>query len=534
MPLVCAHLQHPKEKYHPLGSARIALLGLARVQVIVVPLGVGKLRLMPKQPGSKRSACGRVGRSRGLKPRPGLEGDATRVPVPAADMGSDSGPQAERNGVPQPCMGQEREEAGASEPSSRQESDRGLRPCAVAQEGNEQEGTEEERDGEGEEGEEEGDDFCPMFQTGSSTSSEDVELMRDGSALALDSLALALDSSALPPEGSAQSLDNVASAQEQAATAPSEALEGSLTQRSRGITFTPANTSRGGGADGFSNREPPHTRSHASDTSTSTCAIPRSPEVPGVFEGLRALRQGAGGNERAQFLQKRWFVLPDRTGDPSAVQQGLQEALGPSMEGERGCDPSGQDCLIPDWLHVPPGTALLYPSRDSRELPSLPRDSRQLATLASERLGAGTGDCDRGLWRGVSAGCEEGVGAERGENNDSREQESDGVGKGSTQQAHEHCEQATAGGSREEKDKARRGSTQIPSHLIVLDGTWPKAKRVYKQNPWLQHLPQYHLPPEAIKPSVYGPIRKEPKVSTFAPSLRGSASQDVQWTFTLG
>ncbi|CAI7838165.1 unnamed protein product [Closterium sp. NIES-54] len=50
-----------------------------------------------------------------------------------------------------------------------------------------------------------------------------------------------------------------------------------------------------------------------------------------------------------------------------------------------------------------------------------------------------------------------------------------------------------------------------PSHLIVLDGTWPKAKRILCQNPWLLQLPHYHLPPHAAAPSRYGFIRKQPK-----------------------
>ncbi|CAI5998802.1 unnamed protein product [Closterium sp. NIES-64] len=60
-------LQHPKEKYHPLGSARIALLGLQRVRVVVVPLGPGRPGLQPKDPCSRRSLLGRSGRGRWRK-----------------------------------------------------------------------------------------------------------------------------------------------------------------------------------------------------------------------------------------------------------------------------------------------------------------------------------------------------------------------------------------------------------------------------------------------------------------------------------
>jgi DTW domain-containing protein YfiP len=46
-------------------------------------------------------------------------------------------------------------------------------------------------------------------------------------------------------------------------------------------------------------------------------------------------------------------------------------------------------------------------------------------------------------------------------------------------------------------------------HLIVLDGTWSKAKRMYIENPWLHDLPHYKL--LVASPSLYGAVRKEPK-----------------------
>ncbi|BBN11748.1 tRNA-uridine aminocarboxypropyltransferase [Marchantia polymorpha subsp. ruderalis] len=49
-----------------------------------------------------------------------------------------------------------------------------------------------------------------------------------------------------------------------------------------------------------------------------------------------------------------------------------------------------------------------------------------------------------------------------------------------------------------------------PSQLIVLDGTWSKAKRIFYENPWLYSLPHYRLPP-CDGGSRYGLIRKEPK-----------------------
>lgn len=47
-----------------------------------------------------------------------------------------------------------------------------------------------------------------------------------------------------------------------------------------------------------------------------------------------------------------------------------------------------------------------------------------------------------------------------------------------------------------------------PSTLIVLDGTWSHAKRLYRENPWLQSLRHVKLRPSA--PSNYR-IRREPK-----------------------
>ncbi|XBH77104.1 hypothetical protein VPH35_103631 [Triticum aestivum] len=45
-------------------------------------------------------------------------------------------------------------------------------------------------------------------------------------------------------------------------------------------------------------------------------------------------------------------------------------------------------------------------------------------------------------------------------------------------------------------------------HLIVLDGTWAKAHRMYHENPWLQLVP--HVKVEADRVSLYGEVRHEP------------------------
>ncbi|RYR45487.1 hypothetical protein HN51_023789 [Arachis hypogaea] len=46
-------------------------------------------------------------------------------------------------------------------------------------------------------------------------------------------------------------------------------------------------------------------------------------------------------------------------------------------------------------------------------------------------------------------------------------------------------------------------------NLIVLDGTWSKAKRVYSENPWLNVLP--HLKLEVNEMSLYSDVRHQPK-----------------------
>lgn len=46
-------------------------------------------------------------------------------------------------------------------------------------------------------------------------------------------------------------------------------------------------------------------------------------------------------------------------------------------------------------------------------------------------------------------------------------------------------------------------------NLIVLDGTWAKAKRIYSENPWLNILP--HVKLEVNKTSLYSDVRHQPK-----------------------
>lgn len=57
-----------------------------------------------------------------------------------------------------------------------------------------------------------------------------------------------------------------------------------------------------------------------------------------------------------------------------------------------------------------------------------------------------------------------------------------------------------------------RGGPTAPSALegiVVLDGTWSKAKTLWWRNPWLSKLNRLTLKPK--QPSIYGHLRAEPK-----------------------
>jgi DTW domain-containing protein YfiP len=57
-----------------------------------------------------------------------------------------------------------------------------------------------------------------------------------------------------------------------------------------------------------------------------------------------------------------------------------------------------------------------------------------------------------------------------------------------------------------------RGGVTPPSELegiIVLDGTWSKAKTLWWRNPWLNKLKRMTLKPQ--QPSIYGRLRAEPR-----------------------
>ena len=58
----------------------------------------------------------------------------------------------------------------------------------------------------------------------------------------------------------------------------------------------------------------------------------------------------------------------------------------------------------------------------------------------------------------------------------------------------------------------RRGVTLPPSDMkgiVVLDGTWSKAKTLWWRNPWLCKLNRMTLKPKS--PSIYGKLRAEPQ-----------------------
>lgn len=59
---------------------------------------------------------------------------------------------------------------------------------------------------------------------------------------------------------------------------------------------------------------------------------------------------------------------------------------------------------------------------------------------------------------------------------------------------------------------ARSGARVDPGELdgiVVLDGTWSKAKTLWWRNPWLTKLKRLTLKPE--RPSIYGRLRAEPR-----------------------
>src|SRR5690606_3295960 len=58
------------------------------------------------------------------------------------------------------------------------------------------------------------------------------------------------------------------------------------------------------------------------------------------------------------------------------------------------------------------------------------------------------------------------------------------------------------------RDLAELAPEERPQHLVILDGTWNHAKRLWRANPWLEDLPHVRINP--AEPSRYR-IRREPE-----------------------
>lgn len=74
-------------------------------------------------------------------------------------------------------------------------------------------------------------------------------------------------------------------------------------------------------------------------------------------------------------------------------------------------------------------------------------------------------------------------------------------------------------------DVRTRGGESIPPSelegIVVLDGTWSKAKTLWWRNPWLTKLNRLTLTPK--QPSIYGSLRAEPK-NTYVSTLESVAA----------
>lgn len=57
-------------------------------------------------------------------------------------------------------------------------------------------------------------------------------------------------------------------------------------------------------------------------------------------------------------------------------------------------------------------------------------------------------------------------------------------------------------------------AAERPRHLVVLDGTWFLAKKLYDGQAWLRALPHVALTP--ARPSAYGALRREPRPGCLA------------------
>ncbi|MEE2828179.1 MAG: tRNA-uridine aminocarboxypropyltransferase [Myxococcota bacterium] len=67
--------------------------------------------------------------------------------------------------------------------------------------------------------------------------------------------------------------------------------------------------------------------------------------------------------------------------------------------------------------------------------------------------------------------------------------------------------------SAEARDLATLTEEERPEHLVVIDGTWPQAHQICRDNPWLSCLPRYGLSPS--EGSRYR-IRTEPRLECLS------------------
>ncbi|CAN0897434.1 tRNA-uridine aminocarboxypropyltransferase 2 [Linum grandiflorum] len=59
-----------------------------------------------------------------------------------------------------------------------------------------------------------------------------------------------------------------------------------------------------------------------------------------------------------------------------------------------------------------------------------------------------------------------------------------------------------------------RGMDVEVKNLIVLDGTWSKAKKMYKENPWLKLVP--HLKLDLEESSLFSEVRRQPRAGCLS------------------
>jgi len=67
--------------------------------------------------------------------------------------------------------------------------------------------------------------------------------------------------------------------------------------------------------------------------------------------------------------------------------------------------------------------------------------------------------------------------------------------------------------SADARDLSTLAEEERPAHLVIIDGTWAHANRIYRDNPWISGLPRYCLSPS--KGSRYR-IRAEPRLECLS------------------